>query len=79
MRTSYKGQRLFVAKNEALNKLEKDEYDNETIGLLLCKEADKFVTETTLESSNSLIGVSKYKFLDELPDYLNKRLNNNEK
>lgn len=72
----YIGQLQFYV--NAVNKLEKDEYDNETIGLLLCKEADKFITETTLESSSNLIGVSKYKFLDELPEYLNKKLNNEE-
>ena len=72
----YIGQLQFYV--NAVDDLEKDKLDNETIGLLLCKDADSYVTQTTIKSSNSLIGVSKYKFLDELPEYLNKRLNNEE-
>ena len=72
----YIGQLQFYV--NAVNDIERQEGDNETIGLLLCKEADSYVTQTTLKSSSNLIGVSKYKFLDELPNYLNKRLNNEE-
>ena len=72
----YIGQLQFYV--NAVDDLEKDKLDNETIGLLLCKDADSYVTQTTIKSSNSLIGVSKYKFLDELPEYLNKKLNNEE-
>ncbi len=35
----------------AINKLERTEIEGETIGVLLCKNADKFVAETTLETS----------------------------
>ena len=48
--------------------------DDQTIGLLLCKEADRFVAETTLMNNSSKLGISKYKFIEELPEYLNKRL-----
>ena len=58
----------------AINKLEKTEGDSNTIGLLLCKDADKFVAETTLENSLLKLGISKYKFIEELPEYLSKKL-----
>ena len=70
----YIGQLQFYV--NAVDDIEKGDLDNETIGLVLCKDADSYVTQTTIKSSNSLIGVSKYKFLDELPEYLNKKLNN---
>lgn len=58
----------------AINKLEKTEGNSNTIGLLLCKDADKFVAETTLENSLLKLGISKYKFIEELPEYLNRKL-----
>ena len=61
----------------AINKLEKTEGDSNTIGLLLCKDADKFVAETTLENSLLKLGISKYKFIEELPEYLNRKLKEN--
>ncbi len=68
------GQLIFYV--NAVNKLEKTDLDDETIGLLLCKDADKFVTETTLENVAMKLGVSKYKILEELPEYLERRLKN---
>ena len=68
------GQLIFYV--NAINKLEKTDLDDETIGLLLCKDADKFVTETTLENVAMKLGVSKYKILEELPEYLERRLKN---
>ena len=70
------GQLIFYV--NAVNKLEKTELDDETIGLLLCKDADKFVTETTLENVAMKLGVSKYKILEELPEYLERRLKEKE-
>ena len=61
----------------AINKLEKTDVDSNTIGLLLCKDADKFVAETTLENSLLKLGISKYKFIEELPEYLNRKLKGN--
>ena len=69
----YIGQLQFYV--NMVDDLERQELDNETIGLLLCKDADNYVAETTLKSSSSLIGISKYKLLEELPDYLSKKLN----
>ena len=66
------GQLIFYV--NAINRLEKTDLDNETIGLLLCKDADKFVAETTLENSINKLGISKYKIIEELPEYLEKRL-----
>ena len=69
------GQLIFYV--NAINKLEKTEGDSNTIGLLLCKDADKFVAETTLENSLLKLGISKYKFIEELPEYLNRKLKEN--
>ena len=66
------GQLIFYV--NAINKLEKTEGDSNTIELLLCKDADKFVAETTLENSLLKLGISKYKFIEELPEYLNRKL-----
>ena len=66
------GQLIFYV--NTINKLEKTEGDSNTIGLLLCKDADKFVAETTLENSLLKLGISKYKFIEELPEYLNRKL-----
>ena len=54
----------------AINNLEKTEQDNQTVGLLLCKTADSYVVKTSLEGINAPIGVSKYKLLEDLPNYL---------
>ena len=67
------GQLVFYV--NAIDELEKMDNDEATIGLLLCKEADTFVAKTTLKKSYSKIGVSKYKFIEELPEYLRKKLN----
>ena len=58
----------------AIDGLEKGEDDNPTAGLLLCKTADSYVVKTTLKTSSAPIGVSKYKTLDDLPDYLIERM-----
>ena len=69
------GQLLFYV--GAIDELEKTIGDNETIGLLLCKDSDTFTAKTTLDRINAKVGISKYKILEELPIYLEKRLNNN--
>ena len=66
------GQLIFYV--NAANKLEKTDGDNDTIGLLLCKDADRFVAETTLNNIDLKMGISKYKIIDDLPKYLEKRL-----
>ena len=66
------GQLMFYV--NALDKLEKTDRDEDSVGLIICKEADSFVAKTTLDKSNMKLWVSKYKILDELPEYLEKRL-----
>ncbi len=67
------GQLIFYV--NAIDDLEKTDGDNDTIGLLLCKDADKFVAETTLKNSLMKLGISKYKLIEELPEYLERKLN----
>lgn len=59
----------------AIDDLERTEQDNETVGILLCKDADNYVAKTTLARLTSKIGVSKYKILEEIPEYLADKLN----
>ena len=67
------GQLIFYV--NAIDDLEKTEVDNDTVGLLLCKEADSYVTKTSLKKNISKLGISKYKLIEELPEYLEKKLN----
>ena len=66
------GQLLFYV--NAIDELEKTEIDYETIGLIICKDSDNFIAKTTLKNINKSVGISKYKFITELPEYLEKRL-----
>lgn len=54
----------------AINDLEKTGIDNQTIGILLCKTADSYAVKTTLDGINATIGITKYKLLEDLPNYL---------
>ncbi len=58
----------------AVNELEKTTDDNDTVGILLCKNVNNFEVQTTLKGMNNPIGVSKYRLFEELPSYLEKRL-----
>lgn len=60
----------------SINDLEKIQGDNDTVGILLCKNVDEYVVKTSLDGINTPIGVSKYKLLEDLPCYLLKKLNN---
>ncbi len=71
------GQLIFYA--NAVDDLERTDGDNETIGLLLCKDADNYVAKTSLNKSTLKLGISKYKIIEELPEYLEKRLKESEK
>jgi len=66
------GQLLFYT--GAIDASEKTEKDDETIGLLLCKDVDNFTVKTTINKINAKLGISKYKIFEELPIYLEKRL-----
>ena len=52
----------------------KKEYDNETIGLLLCKEKDKLSVEWALENINNPIGVSSYEIQKYIPKSILEKL-----
>ena len=69
------GQLIFYV--NAIDDLERTERDDETIGLLLCKEADSYVAKTSLNKAQLHLGISKYKFIEELPEYLNRKLKEN--
>ena len=51
----------------AVDKLLKKEYDNPTIGLLLCREKNRVTVDWSLQSTNVPIGVSTYKLNNQLP------------
>ena len=44
----------------AVNKNMKDEQDNQTIGILICKDKDDVVAEYSLENISQLIGIAQY-------------------
>ncbi|MDE5856574.1 MAG: DUF1016 domain-containing protein, partial [Anaeroplasmataceae bacterium] len=67
----YIGQLLFYT--NYIDAYIKSENDSNTIGIVLCPEADGFICRTTLLNTKNM-GISKYKFLEELPEYLSKRL-----
>lgn len=52
----------------AVNHLLKTEYDNPTIGLLVCKTKDDVLAQYSLEGYNMPIGVSQYQLEKFLPD-----------
>lgn len=58
----------------AIDDLVKDKTDNLSIGLLLCKTKDKFTAEYALKDINKPIGVSEYKLLEDVPEYLKSQL-----
>ena len=68
----YLGKMMFYV-NIAIDTL-KGENDNPTIGLILCKEAENIVMKYSFGSMITPIKVAEYKFIEELPGYLEKRL-----
>ena len=66
------GQLMFYV--NAIDDLERSDIDNETIGILLCKEADSYVAKTSLNKNQLKVAISKYKVLDDLPNYLERRM-----
>ena len=66
------GQLMFYV--NAIDDLERSDIDNETIGILLCKEADSYVAKTSLNKNQLKVAISKYKILDDLPNYLERRM-----
>lgn len=60
----YVGQLGFYVK--AIDKKLKKAHDNQTIGLLLCKEKDKLSVEWALDFINVPIGVSSYNVINKV-------------
>jgi predicted nuclease of restriction endonuclease-like (RecB) superfamily len=57
----------------AVNEFVKTDFDNETIGILLCKNKDNFEVEFALKDVNKPIGVSEFKY-KELPQEIKNAL-----
>jgi predicted nuclease of restriction endonuclease-like (RecB) superfamily len=57
----------------AINEFVKDETDNPTIGILLCKNKDNYEVEFALKDINKPIGVSEYRYT-ELPENIKQGL-----
>ena len=58
----------------ALDDLVKHPEDQPSIGLILCKEANRIVAEYALRDNNKPIGISEYKLVHELPKQLQQQL-----
>ena len=58
----------------AVDKYIKDETDNPTFGILLCKDKKRITAELALKDINKPIGVSEYKILSEIPEFLESTL-----
>ncbi len=69
----YIGQLIFYV--NAVDDTLKSDIDNPTIGILLCGDASKLTVLNTLKGTILPLGVAKYKFIEELPEYLQMRLN----
>lgn len=54
----------------AIDEQLKAEQHNPSVGIILCKEANKIVVEYTLKQSSSPLGVAEYKLVKELPEQL---------
>jgi len=54
---------------EAVNEKLKKNY-NPTIGILLCRGKDNESTRLSLKTINAPVGVAEYKFMNEIPEYL---------
>ena len=67
----YIGQLLFYT--NYIDAYVKSNIDSNTIGIVLCPHANGFVCKTTLMNTKNL-AISKYKFINELPEYLERRL-----
>lgn len=58
----------------AVDKYIKDKNDNPTFGILLCKDKKRVTAELALKDINKPIGVSEYKILSEIPEFLENTL-----
>lgn len=71
-RPEYAGKLNFYL--SAVDEYIKSENDNPTFGILLCKDKKKVTAELALKDINKPIGVSEYKILSEIPEFLENTL-----
>ena len=71
-RPEYTGKLNFYL--SAIDKYVRGENDNPTFGILLCKNKKKITAELALKDINKPIGVSEYKILSEIPEFLENTL-----
>lgn len=57
-----------------VNDMLKNEFDNPSIGLILCQEKDKLTAQYSLKGIDQPIGVSSYEITKFLPDDISKEL-----
>lgn len=63
---------------------DENEFSQQPVGQILwgtlvtviipCKDSDSFVAKTSLIKVNLNLGISKYKIIEDLPEYLEKRM-----
>ena len=58
----------------AVDDMLRKEGDNPTIGIILCQDKDKLIAEYALKDINKPVGVSEYKLLQDIPEYLQSQL-----
>lgn len=58
----------------AVDETLKKEFDNQTIGLLLCREKDRLTVDWSLKSTSLPIGVSTYNIKEKIPDNILSKL-----
>lgn len=58
----------------AIDDMLRKENDNPSIGIVLCKEKDKLTAGYSLKDINKPVGVSEYKLLEDIPEYLESQL-----
>lgn len=58
----------------AVNHLLKSDQDNQTIGMLICKDKDNILVQYALEASSQPIGVSEFQLTKFIPDELRSSL-----
>lgn len=68
----YLGKMIFYV--NIANDVLKGDKDNPTIGLILCAESNNIIIKYSFGNINSPIKVSEYKFIEELPQYLERKL-----
>jgi predicted nuclease of restriction endonuclease-like (RecB) superfamily len=54
----------------AVDDILRSDFDNPTIGIILCKEKNKLIAEYSLKDMTKPIGVSEYKLLEQIPSEL---------